>query len=497
MDKTAVLRSVTFGDRVAENEAANLRRYFVETEQWRKALSGAIDVFYGSKGSGKSAIYSLLHEHTHELFDRSIIFIAAENPRGATAFRDIIAQPPTTEMEFQLLWKLYFLTLVADAADEYGITTDDMKAVTKQLTEAGLLTSRHTLAEKFSSAVRYVRRFLYPQSMKAGALIDPHTGMLSGITGTITFETPTQAQAQAGVRSIDGLLQSASAGLSKEGVHVWLGIDRLDVAFADNEDLEANALRALFKVYLDFQVTTHIHLKIFLRTDIWRRITQSGFREASHITKALTLTWTKNLLLNLAMRRLTQSQQLLDAYGVNCDEILRDIEQQETFFYRVFPGQVDIGSRKPTTLDWMLSRTRDGSGQTAPRELIHLLNTATERQLERMNIGDDLPSGENLYTRSVIKDSLLPVSQARLEQTLYAEYPRLKKYIENLEGEKATQSVATLGRIWDTSEEDTWSAAEDLVEVGFFEKKGSRESPDFSVPFLYREALDLIWGKAE
>ena len=146
MDKTAVLRSVTFGDRVAENEAANLRRYFVETDQWRKALSGVIDVFYGSKGLGKSAIYSLLHEHTNELFDRSIIFIAAENPCGATAFKDIIAQPPTTEIEFQLLWKLYFLTLVADAADEYGITTDNMKAVTKQLTEAGLLTPRQTLA---------------------------------------------------------------------------------------------------------------------------------------------------------------------------------------------------------------------------------------------------------------------------------------------------------------------------------------------------------------
>lgn len=497
MDKTAILRSVNFGQRVAENEAENLKRYFVKTDQWRKAIDGEVDIIYGPKGSGKSAIYSLLLENAGELLERSIIFVTAENPRGATAFKDIITHPPTTENEFQILWKLYLLTLIVDACENHGVKNGDLQSVTKQLVEAGLLVPRSSLAEKFSSAVRYVRKFFNPESAETTTLFDPITGVPIGISGKITFAPPTQEQARIGIQSLDTLLELTASALDELQLHVWLGVDRLDVSFADNEDLEANALRALFKVYLDFQGYSTIHLKIFLRTDIWRRITTGGFREASHITKALTLTWGKNQLLNLIMRRLTQSQPLVDAYAIDCDSVLGDIAQQESLFYRVFPGQVDVGSRKPTTLDWMLSRTADGTGSTAPRELIHLLNTVTERELERLNIGGDPPIEENLYSRAVIKESLLPVSQVRLEQTLYAEYPRLKERVERLEGEKATQCISTLSRIWETDESRTWDIAEELVEVGFFEKKGSREAPDFWVPFLYREALDLVWGKAD
>ncbi len=36
-----------------------------------------------------------------------------------------------------------------------------------------------------------------------------------------------------------------------------------------------------------------------------------------------------------------------------------------------------------------------------------------------------------------------------------------------------------------------------LVEVGFFERRGSRDIPDYWIPFLYREALELTQGAAE
>ena len=38
---------------------------------------------------------------------------------------------------------------------------------------------------------------------------------------------------------------------------------------------------------------------------------------------------------------------------------------------------------------------------------------------------------------------------------------------------------------------------DELVELGFFEERGTREEPTFWVPFLYRDALDLIQGKAD
>ena len=80
-DKHQLLQSVSFGQRIAEDEVDDIASYFVETDQWKRIYSGAVDIVYGPKGSGKSAIYSLLMGRTSELFDRGIVVAAAENPR--------------------------------------------------------------------------------------------------------------------------------------------------------------------------------------------------------------------------------------------------------------------------------------------------------------------------------------------------------------------------------------------------------------------------------
>lgn len=91
MDRLALLRSITFGEQVAEEEANTLASYFVETNPWLQVAEGKIDIVRGEKGAGKSAIYSLLMSKSDEFFDSGILLVAAENPRGATVFRDLAA----------------------------------------------------------------------------------------------------------------------------------------------------------------------------------------------------------------------------------------------------------------------------------------------------------------------------------------------------------------------------------------------------------------------
>ena len=56
MTKRDVLAQTTFGERIAEDEAETLISYFVETDQWRKLLSGSVDIVYGpSRISGRQA----------------------------------------------------------------------------------------------------------------------------------------------------------------------------------------------------------------------------------------------------------------------------------------------------------------------------------------------------------------------------------------------------------------------------------------------------------
>jgi hypothetical protein len=38
--------------------------------------------------------------------------------------------------------------------------------------------------------------------------------------------------------------------------------------------------------------------------------------------------------------------------------------------------------------------------------------------------------------------------------------------------------------------------ADELVQVGFFEERGAQRDPTFWVPFLYRDALEMVEGAA-
>ena len=57
----------------------------IETYQWKKIENGEIDIVFGKKGTGKSAIYSLIRAKEDDFFDKNILIKAAENPQGDAA----------------------------------------------------------------------------------------------------------------------------------------------------------------------------------------------------------------------------------------------------------------------------------------------------------------------------------------------------------------------------------------------------------------------------
>jgi hypothetical protein len=499
VSKINALKRVTFGKRIAEEETQELTKYFVETDQWRRLRSGEIDVVYGPKGSGKSALYSLLQQQESSLFDEGIIVASAENARGTPAFRDVTANPPPSQSEFVALWKLYLLSLVGRIFRDFDVRNTSALTVLRYLEEMRVLDRELSLQGVLSAALAYARRFFRPDAVEAlaGTLeLDPHSGLPTGVTGKIIFSEPNHVQRAQGLRSIDQLFADANEALRIANLKIWLLLDRLDVAFADTPELEKNALRALFQVYLDIRSADRIALKIFLRSDIWTRITREGFREASHITRHLTISWDPASLLNLVIRRLLANEVIVERFAVDPRLVLADLDEQEKLFYRAFPRQVDSGPNKPVTFDWMLSRTRDGMAVNAPREMIHLLNSVRDTQVRKLETGDEEPPDENLFGRLAFKEGLREVSQVRLTQTLYAEYPGLRDQLEALRGGKTQQTIATLASIWKIPEAEAQRRANELGDIGFFERR-ERDGTVYWVPFLYRDALDLVQGAAE
>ena len=132
------MKDLEIGERVAEEESDSLERYFVETEQWGQMREGNIDVVYGPKGSGKSALYTLLNKKEDELFDDGVLIAAAENVRGATVFSSIVADPPPSEISFVYLWKLYCLVLIARTLREYEVNNDSAQPLVSALERIGL-----------------------------------------------------------------------------------------------------------------------------------------------------------------------------------------------------------------------------------------------------------------------------------------------------------------------------------------------------------------------
>jgi Fe-S cluster assembly ATPase SufC len=89
MARIDLLKKLSFGVQVAEDEVNEIASYFVETNQWARVAKGEIDIIRGEKGAGKSAIYSLLMTKTGTFFDQGILLVAAENPRGGTVFQGL------------------------------------------------------------------------------------------------------------------------------------------------------------------------------------------------------------------------------------------------------------------------------------------------------------------------------------------------------------------------------------------------------------------------
>jgi hypothetical protein len=126
-----------------------------------------------------------------------------------------------------------------------------------------------------------------------------------------------------------------------------------------------------------------------------------------------------------------------------------------------------------------------------------MMNSLREVHVRRLELGEAEPDGEQLFSRASFKEALPDVSKVRLEQTLFSEHSDMKPWILRLRGEKTLQTSGTLAAMWGISVEDAIARAEKLAEVGFFEVRGQKHTPSFWVPFLYRDALDMVQGAAE
>jgi hypothetical protein len=488
MEIKSLLRKLDLGNSVAEFDEA-LDRYFVETEAFRALALDRADIIAGEKGTGKTALYRVFKKRYTSIGElKQVEVVAGFNPAGNPVFQRLAQVPPLSEGQYVSIWKTYLLSLVGNWVLElYGSqATKRMWELESLLVQIGLRSSDDSAQTIFSKLINVMARIMKPKSAQV-AFTASEAG-IPIITPKLEFESIAPSADPPEYIPHEKALSILNEALEEVDLTVWIVLDRLDEAFQGFPSVEILALRALFRTYLDLNAYPRIRLKLFVRNDVFRKVTQGGFVNLTHVNaRKIEIIWEEEDLLSLFARRVRESAEFVaDMSMTSCTD--------RGIFDQIFPKQVDQGPRKPTTWNWMMSRIRDGNGIKPPRNLIDLALKAREAQIRSEDRSPheytpDLP----LVEADSIRRAHRVLSEQRVQDTLLAEAADLAPFINHFRGGKAEHNEASLATLLAVPEAGVRAAVKPLIEMGFLEEIGSRS---FKVPMLYREGLEITQGKA-
>jgi len=212
MKDNKVLHKATAGSEVAENETTGLKNYFLKTYIWDQIIENEVDIIFGCKGSGKSAIYSYLTEYSYDLIGENTILVPSVNPRGTAAFKDLRTKPPTDEIEFNYIWKLYFVLIITQKLTEFKYKDHNYQLVIEKLQESDLLPRSYS----FPAMLKMVRDYIF----KINPSIEPNlsigeSGQIEKIGCKICLSEPSSKEADRGIVSIDYLFKLLNNSLKE------------------------------------------------------------------------------------------------------------------------------------------------------------------------------------------------------------------------------------------------------------------------------------------
>jgi hypothetical protein len=496
-DQIEFLESLQFGSSIAEHETKYLQRYFVDTLFWRNLAKDRYDIILGQKGCGKSALYLNLLHRPEAFRQNKVILVEAENPRGDTIFsllnkatKNKSYENPNVEalIESDVIdfWKMYFLVIAVAKLREIKFKGKNFKIIYKLFEETKLLpSSGYSLDKMFNNVVHFLKQVATLDFFQPEAEFNPLTGTFS-LKGKVSFKEYSAVNNKEGFYTSDDLFGKLNEDLAAADETIWFLLDRLDVAFIDDKDMERRALKALFLVYNSLKKYDNIRLKIFLRSDIMAKVSYGGLREASHLaTKMTTIIIDKRLMFNILVTRVASNENILAKFGFDSSALLSDIQEQQNFLNTVFPDKID-GMK---SFDWLLENIKDADNSYTPRELVSFLLKCRECQLELLGQGYGM-SEKPLFSEEAMRKAIVLTSNDKYNLTLIPENPDLTKRLESFR--KAPLKISSEWLKTAFPELEAEGSIKDFV--GLLSKAGFLTRIDdetFQVAPVYRYALGI------
>jgi cellulose biosynthesis protein BcsQ len=466
-----IIESLHFPEVNAADPRQDLSLLFQRTTDFERFLDETNCLIRGRKGTGKTALYWLFlkHENVAKKLGRgrldNTVFLSAhgrfqESRPSRDEFQSIHQALQQNSGSWEAFWRAYLLL--------------------RYHQERSLNFPRGKKGEKFNDLKKNINDLSQEkwQSEHTEALVQLSTNYKLRLT----------------IKDAIGIINEEARNNSQK---LWFLYDDLDEDFPAGE-VRQQAIAGLFQLVqsCDASRLAEIRFKIFLREDIWNRLT---FDNKSHFTgRDIILQWTKIDFLRLALRQAIQSENFKNFVDrvspVAVESIDRASEDEIDKALEILWGSRRRGgNRAKKVSQWVYERLTDSSGTTFPRSLSILLKEAKEQELTYKGQSSSKFRADRLLQGKSLEFGLKKASEKRCEE-IKEEYPNLINFFELLNGKSALLEKEQLQAIWQNSAvsiiENFEEFASFLGEIGIIEWREKDKRYKFADIYVYGFKMD-------
>ena len=461
-----IIENLRFPEVNAADQRQDLSLLFQRTTDFERFLDDTTCLIRGRKGTGKTALYWLFLQHksvaqklAHGRLDNTVFLSAhgrfQESRPSRDEFQDIHKTLQQDGGTWEAFWRAYLLLrcyqqdLFEFPPGKKGAKFSELKTTINNLPR-----------ERWQS-----------ESTQALLQLSTNSKLRPIVKDAVSI-----------------LLNDETRNKSQK---LWFLYDDLDEDFSEAGEVRQQALTGLFQLVqsCDANRLTEIRFKIFLREDIWNRLT---FDNKSHFTgRDIILQWTRIDFLRLALRQAIQSdffKNLVDRISpvesidqANEDAIDKALEM-------LWGSRRRGGNKAKKVSRWVYERLTDSSGTTFPRSLSILLKEAKEQELTYKGQSSSKFRADRLIQGKSLDLGLKKASEKRCEE-IKEEYPNLINFFELLNGKSALLEKEQLQEIWQNSAvsmiENFEEFASFLGEIGLIEWREKDKRYKFADIYVY------------
>lgn len=432
--------SELFGkDRAQEDK--NLKFYFVKTTQYSEIQNGEKELVLGRKGSGKSAMFTMLAEDAANSSDTIPVKISF-NGEDFIYIQNWLSQHNFTESlnddwKYSLAWKDFIISELIYSA----IHTDYLefldKSLKQKLINDGFM--EENAWKRFAKSV--IKSF-------KGVELPENLGKFSFDFSTLTDFT-----------SIDkNNLEDALNNLISNN-KFFVVIDNLDEPWKNNDSMNSWLRGLIFSIRQIKRDYRNIKVVAFLRTDIYDVISKGSdlFDSKNEIT---TILWDDNNYFGLKQLVAARIAHYFDKdYPTTFNEI-------NTLWNYIFPKTYTYNHHPNFVSDYIIDRTFQ-----RPRELLQFCHLLVE-----VSKSTYFPLDENVISPAEIQYSNWKVND------ISGEYSQTCKNID-----KCIMSFVGVSDSW------TWSATALLEHLENLDSHDILINAITNTPYTPKESLDFLY----